>query len=301
MSVALIDVGSNTIRLSVYMIEGDGSFERLLSKKITAGLAAYVDDEGALSPEGIDCACEALRYLGTIVDHLQVDDVHVFATASLRNVTNSQEALAAIEQRTGRTVELVSGKEEALLGFSSFRHECSLDRGVLTDIGGGSSEIVCFEHDNPVFADSLKIGSLKLYETCVDKILPTKKELKSMEKLVKGLLDDAGIKKMGKYEVLCGIGGTARAVCKLVNHLCRRERGTNEFSVSDLELLHEVLYAGQDTAREIVLRICSDRVHTITPGFVIFEALARRFGVERILVSQSGVREGYLYERVIGK
>ena len=139
MSVALIDVGSNTIRLSVYMIEGDGSFERLLSKKITAGLAAYVDDEGALSPEGIDCACEALRYLGTIVDHLQVDDVRVFATASLRNVTNSQEALAAIEQRTGRAVELVSGKEEALLGFSSFRHECSLDRGVLTDICGGSS------------------------------------------------------------------------------------------------------------------------------------------------------------------
>ena len=172
---------------------------------------------------------------------------------------------------------------------------------MLTDIGGGSSEIVCFEHDAPVFADSLKIGSLKLYETCVDKILPTKKELKSMEKLVKGLLDDAGIKKMGKYEVLCGIGGTARAVCKLVNHLCRRERGTNEFSTSDLELLHEVLYAGQDTAREIVLRICPDRVHTITPGFVIFEALARRFGVERILVSQSGVREGYLYERVIGK
>ena len=71
--------------------------------------------------------------------------------------------------------------------------------------------------------------------------------------------------------------------------------------MSDLELLHEVLYAGQDTAREIVLRICPDRVHTITPGFVIFEALAHRFGVERILVSQSGVREGYLYERVIGK
>lgn len=298
MSIGLIDVGSNTIRLSVYTVEGEG-FSRLFGKKEMVGLASYVDDDGRLGDDGIEAACEALRRLSDITRNLHIDETHVFATASLRNIGNSAQALAAIEGRTGLSIELVSGEEEALLGYSSFRHDCPEPDGVMVDIGGGSSEIVRFQQGEPVFATSLPVGSLKLFKKCVGGIFPTAKERKALRRQVKKALDNAGVERMQPTELLCGIGGTARAVSRLIGHLHGHGEAAWDFTRQDLNHLAAVLDAGGVPARDLVLQACPDRVHTIVPGLEILQGAVDLFGCTRIHVSDFGVREGYLVERVI--
>lgn len=305
MSLALIDVGSNTIRLSVYAVGEEAqpghAFTRLFSKKIMAGLASYVDESGALSAAGIDRACDALGYLRQIIENLHIAETHVFATASLRNVTNGEEALHAIDERTGFDVELISSEREALLGYTSFQHDCQTESGVLVDIGGGSTEVTTFEENCPRDVASLPLGSLKLFKRNVEKILPSKKERGKIRKQVERALDDAGFEEPEQHGLLCGIGGTCRAACKLVDRLYGREQTARTFTRAELADLMGALEDSPASARRLILRTCPDRVHTIIPGLIVLCTVADRFGIENVTVSQYGVREGYLLERILCK
>lgn len=315
MTLALIDVGSNTIRLSIYAIGAEareirqavpgeqpddlGSFVRLFSKKSMAGLAGYVDDDNMLVQDGIDRACESLTYFKSIVDNLRIDETHVFATASLRNVDNSAEALSEICRRTGFDIELISSEEEALLGYSSFKHDCPIDHGVLMDIGGGSSEVVCFASNVPNFVTSIPLGSLKLFKKDVAGLLPTKKERRRICAQVEDECKRLGIDKLGKQEVLCGIGGTARAAAKLMRRLLGKDPLESRFSFSELEQLVEVLAKDDARALELIIRTCPDRIHTVIPGLLVLYTVASSLQAEKMVVSKYGVREGYVCERIV--
>lgn len=115
MKQAIIDIGSNSIRLTLYETEGQ-SFKILFREKIMAGLAGYVED-GKLSAEGIECACAGLLTFRKILQTLQIENVCVFATASLRNISNTAMALSVIRAATGFSVEVISGEDEALFGY----------------------------------------------------------------------------------------------------------------------------------------------------------------------------------------
>ena len=95
----IVDVGSNTIRLSIYQYDRTG-FKLLLGKKETAGLAGYVDD-GILSSEGIQLAAGILGRFRALADNLDIRPFYVFATASLRNISNTDEAVDAIQAAAG--------------------------------------------------------------------------------------------------------------------------------------------------------------------------------------------------------
>ena len=108
MKQAVIDIGSNSVRLTLYRIDGQ-SFKIIFREKIMAGLAGYVEN-GALSPEGIRCACDALFEFRQTLDTLNICKAAVFATASLRNISNTEEALSEIESATGFMVQLMGNK-----------------------------------------------------------------------------------------------------------------------------------------------------------------------------------------------
>ncbi len=329
--VALIDIGSNTIRLVSYELEG-GRATRLFSKKRMTGLADYVDADMRLSAEGIDEACEAIAYLQRLCDKLGVDAIYPFATASLRNVANSKKAVKAIERRTGLHIDLVSEKDEALLGYAAFLHDAPFADGGLVDIGGGSTELVAFADGAPKTALSLPVGSLKLFKRHVAGILPTPAEVAAMKADIEGELDRALPDGLAHAGHICGIGGSARAVLKLVRRMHGMPEDAQEFSAADLGELVATLCAGTGAdadgeadggngegaggrngaggtdgetggglrqARKLILRSCPDRVHTIVPGTLVLQAVVARFGAKRIYVSKYGIREGYLHERVL--
>lgn len=101
MKFAIVDLGSNTIRLSVYNTLPEGGFDLLFSEKEMAGLVSYVHG-GVLSPEGIQRACGAIRDFQALLRQFDLDAPHVFATASLRNIRNTEEAVEQIRAATRR-------------------------------------------------------------------------------------------------------------------------------------------------------------------------------------------------------
>ena len=115
MKCGIIDVGSNTIRLSIYHYEGR-QFKLLMNKKEMAGLASYIHD-GLLSDSGVLVACRVLSSFKALLENLGIEALYVFGTAPLRNIANTEDALDTIQAITGMRVDVLSGADEAKFSF----------------------------------------------------------------------------------------------------------------------------------------------------------------------------------------
>ncbi len=296
MICGIVDLGSNTIRLSIYHWEGQ-DFRLLLNKKTMAGLAGYVQG-GVLSDSGILVACRTLSSYRALLDNFQVPKMHVFATASLRNISNTGEAVETIRDVTGIPVEVLSGDEEAALSFKGAVLPGGVSTGLLADIGGGSFELVSYEDMSITSACSLPVGSLSLYTRFVNGLFPTPEERKAMRAYVEEQLDRARTAGVRRSR-LCGVGGTIRALNKLSVDVFHKPPESRSMTAEELRELYKLLKKdGRDTLRQI-LHAAPDRVHTLVPGLVILNTIIKAYGVEQVTASSSGVREGYLMDRVM--
>lgn len=296
MICGIVDLGSNTIRLSIYHWEGQ-DFRLLLNKKTMAGLAGYVQG-GVLSDSGILVACRTLSSYRALLDNFQVSKMHVFATASLRNISNTGEAVETIRDVTGIPVEVLSGDEEATLSFKGAVLPGGVSTGLLADIGGGSFELVSYEDMSITSACSLPVGSLSLYTRFVNGLFPTPEERKAMRAYVEEQLDHARTAGVRRSR-LCGVGGTIRALNKLSVDVFHKPPESRSMTAEELRELYKLLKKdGRDTLRQI-LHAAPDRVHTLVPGLVILNTIIKAYGVEQVTASSSGVREGYLMDRVM--
>jgi exopolyphosphatase/guanosine-5'-triphosphate,3'-diphosphate pyrophosphatase len=299
MIYGVIDLGSNTVRLTVYECEAD-SFNILFSDKTMAGLAGYVEKK-ILSKAGIEKACSVLNTYRGIIRNFDISNIFVFATASLRNIENTDEAVEAILKRTGFVVEVISGEEEATLDFIGATHNVSIDNGLLVDIGGGSTELVTYSNRTIKKAISMSIGSLSLYTKHVKDILPIKEERKTIKEVIIENIEQVEIFDGQQHQTICGVGGTVRAALKLNNHIFGLSDSNKIISAKNIkEILNKLCDADTD-AWKIILKVCPDRIHTIIPGLLVLNTVSKYFGCETIVVSSYGVREGYLYNKVLKK
>lgn len=296
MMCGAIDVGSNTIRLVVVRTDGD-RVETLFNKKITAGLIGYVKG-GELSPDGVECAVESLLEIKSVTDSLGISPVRAFATASLRNISNSESVLESIRERTGFELEILSGAEEAEMGSCGVRPEIASDRGLLFDIGGGSTEITIISPDGSSTCRSFPIGSLGLYTKCVKKaILPDRDEQAEMIGAIRSAFAD-GRDLFPACDDIYAVGGSARAMLLIAKCALGLPKSTRTLTIDEVDELLRVLLKGDRTAIDLMLKKAPDRVHTLIPGIMILHTLAADFRAERVTVCTGGVRDGYILRRL---
>lgn len=294
----IIDMGSNTVRLSVYSVEDD-NIQLLMNRKVMAGLASYVK-KGCLTRPGIQMACVTLESYKTLLKNLDIDEYYAFATASLRNIDNTDEAVNEISTRTGVHVDVISGEDEGRLSLKGAIANTTCTDGLLIDLGGGSTEIVPFENREAVSLYSLHAGSLTLYKKFVENIFPTKQERRSIRECYEALIEENEII-IPQVSAICGVGGSVRAIAKLLDYAEGREKASSSFTAEELDLLYKHIKGGGREANELILHATPDRLHTIIPGMIAVRVIMKKAACRKIIVSRTGVREGYLYSRVLGR
>lgn len=298
----IIDIGSNTIRMAVYLIEG-GHFEQLMKRKNTVGLASYVED-GIMQPEGIERAVETLLDYKKFLHCFQITQVSAFTTAALRNAKNSREAVGEIERRTGINIQVISGDEEATLDFIGATHSLNNASGLLIDIGGGSTEIVTYRDRQIQYKTSLPLGSLGFAKKYVSGILPTMQECMEMHGEAEATISAAAdFLNISEAEIV-GIGGTFKGACALSNELFNLPAANRRLETKNIRTMISTFVSDLGMTSDMavtLMRSVPERLNTIIPGLIIASVLSRRFQSHWITYSDSGVREGYIYDRIIGK
>jgi exopolyphosphatase/guanosine-5'-triphosphate,3'-diphosphate pyrophosphatase len=300
MTFGIIDIGSNTIRMNIYQVEMQ-QFNLLMSTKDAAGLVSYVQD-GALSDEGIEKLANVLTDFKIILMLLHVDSYAVFATASLRNISNSSEVVSAIEENLDMNIDLLSGQAEGSLSFKGALLNLSHEQGMYIDTGGGSTEVVMYNQEEINFVASMPIGSLNLYNEYVKNILPTRAEAKAIEDRVIQEIQAIEIEKgILNHKNLAVTGGSFRAVRLLLVHYKWLAPDCYEISPHLLERLLEKLLEDESAAIRAILKVKADRLPTLMTGLIIVLSLAKYIGASSIQVSTNGLREGYLMHHVLKK
>ena len=298
MICAVIDVGSNTVNLSVFAPR-DGEIDTVFKHKEAVGLAGYRVGQ-RLDLEGVARLCETLvTFKAIALKFVPEERIRVFATASLREVDNQVEALEAVRAATRLVPEVLSGEEEAYLDFVGVSSFTKLPGGLLVDIGGASTELARFVQGRPVRLASVPIGCLSLYTRYASHLLGGPEERPSLRDAIRDSLDAFPWAETAPEEPLIGVGGTARASLKLSRALFGGDKADPRLPAENVGRLRRLLEERDEEAYRAVHKAAPERALTLIPGLLILEEAIRRAGRQELLISRFGVREGYYLKKVL--
>lgn len=290
----VVDIGSNSIRLVIYEVDGN-QIRSILNKKYSAGLASYVLENGDLSEEGIQVAAKDLNNIQRILSRVQIEKLYIYATASLRNISNSADVVNQLKEMTGMSIRILSGQEEAFFDYYATLQANLLSDTMICDIGGGSTEVVLMKNQKVVVSDSLPVGSLNMYSLFVSNLIPTDKELEKIHKNVLQKLAGLYIpEKKIDVDTIIGIGGTCRGSLKLYKHLFGKPKDTS-FDAKYLSKILKLQDKNPAKVREAILKNCPERIHTILPGIEVLNTVCEYYKIKKVVISTYGCREGFLY------
>ena len=163
-TVAVIDVGSNSIRLVVYKGLRRAPLP-ILDDKVSCGLGRGMDREGMMSPQSMDLALRTVSRFVDIARSMRVSGIKAVATAAVRDAANGPDFKNAVKRRCGISLRVLSGMEEAKL--SALGTLCAIPDadGVMGDIGGGSLELVEIREGKIGNHATLPLGTIPLLES----------------------------------------------------------------------------------------------------------------------------------------
>jgi exopolyphosphatase / guanosine-5'-triphosphate,3'-diphosphate pyrophosphatase len=288
--IAVIDIGSNSIRLVIY--EGlTRAPTPIFNEKVLAGLGREVQSTGLLPADAIATALSALRRFRALCDILHVRRIWAIATAACRDARNGRAFIAEAERICDTRISILSGKREAhltALGVVSGIHKPD---GIVGDLGGGSLELVDVHGARVRGGVTLPLGGLALQDI-------TGKSLKKAEKFVEEAFEDLDMLHDGEDRTFYAVGGTWRALARLhmwqtgypfhVMHNYRiSAREAQEFS----RLVHHV---DPETLSKIEV-VNAARRPLLAYAALVMEHLVHAIKPKQVIISVLGVREGLLY------
>lgn len=302
MRIGVIDLGSNSIRLVVYYWDGS-AITKIQDISHQAQSLLFIRDHH-LSKAGIDHMVNHLKELMVMGRSFGIDELRIFATASLRGIDNALEAKAEIENQIQHPIDILQGHEESLIGFEGMRKVMTLPlEGLAIDIGGGSTEITHFKNDEPVHTVAIPIGSLSLYRDHVIDIIPNDFEQLAIRTAIRQALSEIPWLKALVVDSVIGIGGSARAVMTL--HQARYDINASIFDMTLSSLMVHAYASLDKTKREalvnLMAQVIPDRFTTAIPGFLILDEVMQSVQAGVFRLSSYGVREGYLISRILNR
>lgn len=286
---AVIDIGSNTVRLVIY-----GGPPRapvvLLNEKVSARLGKGVAENGLLSPKASAVALAALRRYAALTQAIGIAAVQTVATAAVRDAANGAEFLAEVA-RLGLKPRLLSGEDEALTSALGVIGAFPKGRGVVADLGGGSLELVHIAAGQCAHGSSLPLGSLRLPALRAAGAVKFRNRIQRMVGKT-GVACEPG-------EALYLVGGSFRALARY--HL--QASGVPLDDPHGLEIpANSLLAECRKLQRAKVLAevpgLSPSRLASLPDSAALLAALIQALGPARVIFSGWGLREGLIYARL---
>lgn len=289
---AIIDIGSNSIRLVVY--QGPARLPAILfNEKVLAGLGRGLAATGAIEASGLAVARTALARFARLSREMEVTRLRTVATAAVRDASNGQELIDAARE-VGLDVELLSGEQEALAAGSGVLSAMPEADGIVADLGGGSLELVRVAGGRLTERVSFPLGVLRLPGLRA-------KGQAGFERQVTKLIADAGWTGRGRGLPLYLVGGSWRALARLDMQLSSYPLPIIQHYAMSAETIAQ---RGRDIAQmtkaqlRAVPGLSSGRIPTLIDAAMILTLLLRQLGSCGTVVSAYGLREGLLFEEL---
>ena len=293
-SVAVIDIGSNSVRLVVYETMAR-SLVTVFNEKALCGLGREVQTTGLLATDAVAKALTALRRFRALCRIQKVGRVYAIATAACRDASNGPDFIARAERICGARIQILSGPREAKLSALGVVSGVHNPDGIVGDLGGGSLELIDVQRNRVRSGVTLPLGSLALQDL-------SDQSLKRAERIVRDELTDVAQLKAGRGRTFYAVGGTWRALARI--HIIQSDyplRVMHGYSIPAAEALGFAQRLRRLAAVDMLanIEVISDaRRPLLTYAALVLEHIIRVAKPKTIVFSTFGVREGLLYEKL---
>lgn len=291
--IGVIDIGSNSIRLVVYDALKRAPLP-LFNEKTFCGLGKNLASSGRLNPEGIKLAEACIRRFLALVRIMDVVELQILATAAVRDASDGAAFVEMLEQRHRINITVISGKKEARLAAEGVFSSIYKPKGLAGDMGGGSIELIGIDEGTTKEQITLPIGPLRLMDL-------GKGENTRMRKLIAEHMDNERWLETLNPEHFYAIGGSFRALAHIHMALVDYPLDiVHQYTVKSgpmRKFLKEIIGSSvQEIAR--MPGAPAKRLDALIPGALVLEHILDLANPMDVIFSASGIREGYLFEKL---
>jgi exopolyphosphatase / guanosine-5'-triphosphate,3'-diphosphate pyrophosphatase len=301
--LAAIDVGTNTIRLTVAEVQDDDTYRILDEEREMVRLGEQLDRTGRLSQAAMDRALAAIGKMKGIADGFKVNQTRAIATSAVREAANGRSFIREVSRQHKVRIDVISGDEEAQLAFrTATRHFDFQGRPTaVVDIGGGSVEVILSAGTAIDHVYFLPLGAVRVTERLVrsDPLKP--KHWKQMKEEI-----DRGIREVirqpnHRAELMIGSGGTFTALAHMSKWQREGRHGSVQgYVLSPAEIIHLVRRLRETPleGRREIPGLSPDRADIIVAGASVISRLIRGLNTQQVMVNERGIRDGLLLHMI---
>ncbi len=288
--IAVIDIGSNSIRLVVFS-GAERSPMPIFNEKVLCGMGRRLHSTGRLDPDGVELALGNLPRFAAVAKALDVKRMRIVATAAIRDAADGADFIARARKRAGLEIETISGEVEAQLSALGVISAIPTADGAMGDLGGGSLELVRLDRGALGPQKTLPLGPLRLNEA--------ERAGEDIGKTIKESIRALPWLETAAGRTFYAIGGAWRALARIhMAHTGYRLRVIDGYRV-DAEQFRDFarLIAKQsDAALRQTPEVPIKRLETLRPAARIMRHIVDFARPKHIMFSAQGLREGIVFQ-----
>jgi len=296
MRIAIIDLGTNSVRFDVHQLGTRKSVHTLHREKIMVRLGQEVFVRGRLNQDAVQRTVQAFLSFKRVAEDLSVSKIIALGTSALREANDGALFAKKIKKKTGIDLKIISGSEEArLIALGILSHERTGPRPVgMIDIGGGSTEINISKKKKIYLSQSFQLGTARLQQLFLKRSPPHKESLEQLRLYIRKILEDKLKEtKPPKTRSMLGSSGTIKALMKLV-----KKKAVRKLSLKDLKELNKRMSKMTVTELLEMPGMESKRVDMILAGSILLEECMMALGAQKIQQTDFSLRDGILQEQI---
>jgi exopolyphosphatase / guanosine-5'-triphosphate,3'-diphosphate pyrophosphatase len=297
---AVIDVGTNSVKFHVGERRADGSWATVVDRAEVTRLGEGLDESGSLGPEPMERTITAIAGMADEAKRDGVEAIAAVGTAGLRLAKNSADFVAAVRERCGVEIEVISGEEEGRLAYLAATSGLELGQGplVVFDTGGGSSQFT-FGHGKEVIERfSVNVGAARFTERFRLDNAVSEEAVAAVFEAIAG--DLARLDGRPVPDALVGMGGAVTNLAAVKHRLPKYDPEVVQGTVLDLDEIDrqiELYRTSNADERSRIVGLQPQRAEVILAGACIVRTVIATLGVDSATVSDRGLRHGLVLER----
>lgn len=289
---AVIDIGSNSVRLVVYA--GHGRIpSTIFNEKILAGLGSELATTGNIGADNFDQAIVALKRFKILCAELQVSDINIIATAAVRDAHNGPQFVAAVRD-IGLEIKIIDGQQEAQYSALGVMSAFPGKNGVMADLGGGSLELAQISDGKVVQKISVPMGVLRVKQWFEE-------GYETLSSIFQNFTKKLGWNPIENCENLFLVGGSWRALVHIDmddTNYPLRVIDHYKIDIKRSRSMDKLLSKRADEDFSNSLDLSSSRIKTLPQAAALMRCVSEFFEPQSIFASASGLREGILFSKL---
>ncbi len=301
--IAIIDLGSNTARLLLVDVLENGHFQIVDQLKEAPRLGEGMERDGFLKPARIQETIRTLKMFRKLCDVNGIERIIAVATAAVRRAKNQRSFLDEVSATCGIKLRVLSAEEEAIYVYRGVINTMDVPKGIILEIGGGSTKIVYYNRRNLLNYETLPFGAITLTELFAGDGLSMEEHAERVEEFfTEQLKRIEWLKDVDPEVQMIGVGGSFRNLCRMTKIMKKYPLKTiHNYVVNDDDFNHvyDLLKSLDLDRKKKIKGLSSGRADILPAAFAVISAFKKFMNLEKTIISGSGLRTGIIYNYAV--